>query len=646
MSEVPWGGWPIMSQDNYAHITNVNKFISSMVWILGFGIAVVAIYTSAFGIIDEIYQRSITVAVALILMILSSPLANLYSSKNGYVKAGQWCIDLVLIFLVILSIFWFSSVYDELEGGLYSFLPLDIAVGCGGLIVIIEMTRRCFGFPLAFFAVLTFCYALFGADLPWIFAHGGYDLESVMRTVWYSFDGVFGFIVIIVISLIFIFIIFGTVLEATGAGSTLLKISVSLTGALRGGPAHAAIAASGFFGTISGAVTANVVGTGVFTIPMIKARGFKSSFAGGVEAAASSGGQFMPPVMGAVAFVMADFTGIPYLTIIAAALIPALFYYGSLFVAVWVESARLGITAIPKNEREVLTRDDWVKSLMFVIPVIVIIGVLITGRSPAAAGLWASIAAVISGFINPLVRKRPQIYIDAIAKGGKQCAQIMVAVAAIGIIVGIMNLTGLGLRFSNMVLAFAGTNLFFALVLMALASLVLGMGLPTIPAYVIIIIIMGGAIEKLGVPKMLVHLFVVYFGVLSAITPPVAIAAYAAAPIAQSNPMSTALQALKLSFVGFIIPFVLIYNPSLSLVYEFEIFAFLSIIFRLSLAIWLMTTALGGVDRGLLPAYSRLIRMVLGIVVLLNFVELQIGGVIASFAILYFDAKKVKRILG
>ena len=219
----------------------------------------------------------------------------------------------------------------------------------------------------------------------------------------------------------------------------------------------------------------------------------------------------------------------------------------------------------------------------------------------------------------------------------------MVAVAAIGIIVGIMNLTGLGIRFSNMVLAFAGTNLFFALVLMAMASLVLGMGLPTIPAYVIIIIIMGGAIEKLGVPKMLVHLFVVYFGVLSAITPPVAIAAYAAAPIAQSNPLHTAFQALRLSFVGFIIPFVLIYNPSLSLVYEFEVVAFISVVFRLSLAIWLMTTALGGVDRDKLSIYSRVLRMVLGITVLLSFVAVQIIGVLASLALLFIEARIAKK---
>ena len=617
---------------------------SIIVWFLSFLVAIVAVYTAAFGIVDEIYQRSITVAVSIVISIFGTSLSRVYKTENLKLKIGQWIIDFALVFLITLSIFWFSSVYDELESGLYSFMPDDLIVGCGGLLVVIEMTRRCYGFPLAFFALITIIYALFGSDLPWIFAHAGYDLEQVMRTVWYSFDGVFGFIVIIVISLIFIFIIFGAMLEATGAGSTLLKISLSLTGALRGGPAHAAIAASGFFGTISGAVTANVVGTGVFTIPMIKARGFKNSFAGGVEAAASSGGQFMPPVMGAVAFVMADFTGIPYIIIIAAALMPALFYYGSLFIAVWVEAGRLGIKSIPKEEREILTRDDWIKSLMFFVPVIVIIGVLVTGRSPAAAGLWATIAGVIMGFINPVIRKKPQIFMHALVKGGEQCARIMVAVAAIGIIVGVMNLTGLGIRFSNMVLAFAGTNLFVALVLMALASLVLGMGLPTIPAYVIIVIIMGGAIEQLGVPKMLVHLFVVYFGVLSAITPPVAIAAYAAAPIADSNPMSTAIQAIKLSIVGFIIPFVLIYNPSLSLVYDFNIIDFVSVVIRLSLAIWLITTALGGVDRASLPLYSRLLRLVLAITMLLTFIEAQLFAVVAAILLLYLDGVNAKNI--
>ena len=615
-----------------------------IVQLIGLAIAVVAIYTSAFGVIDEIYQRSITVAASIVLTVFAVPLTRVHSEAGGPLRAGFWLVDIVLIALMVLSIVWFATVYDELESGLYDFLPTDILIGAGGLLAVMEMTRRVYGWPLASLAVLCIVYALYGEDLPWIFAHAGYDLETVMRTVWYSFDGVFGFIVITVISLIFIFIIFGAVLETTGAGAVLLRIAISVTGGMRGGPANAAIAASGVFGTISGSVSANVVGTGVFTIPMIKERGFKNSFAGGVEAAASSGGQFMPPVMGAVAFVMADVTGIPYLVIIGAALVPALFYYASLFVAVRVEAARLGIEPIPKEERQKVSRQDWKLSLMFIIPIFVIIGVLITGRSPAMAGLWATVVGAGLGLMNSEVRKRPQVYIEALARGGEQCGRIMVAVAAIGIIVGIMNLTGLGIRFSNMILAFAGEGLFFAMLLVALASIILGMGLPTIPAYLIIVLIMGEAMEKLGVPKILVHLFVLYYGVLSAITPPVAIAAYAAAPISKSNPMTTALQALKLSFVGFIVPFVFVYNPSLSLVVGFETIPFIWVVARLSLAIWLMTTALGGVDRAPLPLWSRILRISFGIGALLTITEVQIIAFIAGLALIIIEGRRVKTV--
>ncbi|MDP6427836.1 MAG: TRAP transporter fused permease subunit [Rhodospirillales bacterium] len=618
---------------------NLPKYV---VWIIGFGIAAMAIYTAAFGVIDEIFQRTITVGVSVIMTIFAVPLVSIYKPASALARNMQWAIDIVLAGIMASSIFWFASVYDELESGLYDFLPDDQAVAVGGLIVVLELTRRAFGLPLMLVSLFGILYALLGADLPWIFSHAGYDLEQVLRTVWYSFDGVFGFIVIIVISLIFIFIIFGAVLEATGAGAVLLRIAVSVTGGLRGGPAHAAIAASGLFGTISGSVSANVVGTGVFTIPMIKERGFKAAFAGGVEAAASSGGQFMPPVMGAVAFFMADLTGIPYLTIIAAALMPALFYYGSLFVAVWVEAARAGIKAIPKAERQKVSRQDWLMSLMFVIPIFVIIGALLLGRSPATAGLWATITGAVLGLMNPEVRRKPLVFIQALAKGGEQCGRIMVAVASIGIIVGVMNLTGLGIRFSNMILAFAGEGLFSALFLVAVASLILGMGLPTIPAYFIIVLIMGSAIEQLGISKMLVHLFVVYYGVLSAITPPVAIAAYAAAPIAEANPFSTGMQAIKLSVIGFIVPFVFIYNPSLTLVEGFEVLPFIWVCLRLTLAIWFLTTALGGVDRALLPWWSRGLRIGLGILVLFDQIEVQAAAFLIAFGLLFVDYRRAK----
>jgi len=614
------------------------------IYIIGVLFSLSAIYTSTFGVFDEIYQRTITVGASVVLSLFAFPLLDKARSNWRLGKFFCWLVDAAFMGLITLSIFWFSQVYDELESGLYEFDSLDLTIAGGGLLAVVELTRRAFGMPLASLAVLCLVYALFGQDLPWIFAHAGYDLESTVRTVWYSFDGVFGFIVITVISLIFIFIVFGAVLEATGAGAVLLRIAVSLTGGLRGGPAHAAIAASGFFGTISGSVSANVVGTGVFTIPMIKERGFKNSFAGGVEAAASTGGQIMPPVMGAVAFVMADVTGISYLTIVCAALIPALFYYGSLFVAVWVEAARNNIEPIPKSERPTVSAADWRLSLMFIIPIFVIIGVLISGRSAAMAGLMATATGAILGLMNPEVRRKPSLYVTALAKGGEQCARIMVAVAAIGIIVGVMNLTGLGIRFSNMILAFAGTELFFALCLVALASVVLGMGLPTIPAYLIIVLIMGQAIEQLGVPKLLVHLFVLYFGVLSAIIPPVAIAAYAAAPISGSNPIPTAFQALRLAFVGFIVPFMFIYNPSLTLVEGFEFFPFVSALFRLGLALWVMTTALGGVARRRLSMLSRIARLVLGLLLLIAHIEFQVAGLVGLLCLFVYENQKVRKL--
>jgi len=325
-------------------------------------------------------------------------------------------------------------------------------------------------------------------------------------------------------------------------------------------------------------------------------------------------------------------------------LIPALFYYGSLFVAVWVEAARNNIEPIPKSERPTVSAADWRLSLMFIIPIFVIIGVLISGRSAAMAGLMATATGAILGLMNPEVRRKPSVYVTALAKGGEQCARIMVAVAAIGIIVGVMNLTGLGIRFSNMILAFAGTELFFALCLVALASVVLGMGLPTIPAYLIIVLIMGQAIEQLGVPKLLVHLFVLYFGVLSAIIPPVAIAAYAAAPISGSNPIPTAFQALRLAFVGFIVPFMFIYNPSLTLVEGFEFLPFVSALFRLGLALWVMTTALGGVARRRLSMLSRVARLVLGLFLLIAHIEFQVAGLVGLLCLFVYENQKVRKL--
>ena len=367
---------------------------------------------------------------------------------------------------------------------------------------------------------------------------------------------------------------------------------------------------------------------------MIKRQGFTNSFAGAVEAAASSGGQFTPPIMAAVAFIMAELIGVPYIQIAIAAAIPAFFYYFSLFASVYAEAVRLGIEPLPKDQIPVLTKDDWVDSMRFIAPLVIVVAVLFAGRSPAMAGFYAIVAAIVTGVSIDLIhgekRKHIRVYvqqlIDALQKGGGRCAQIMVAVGSIGIVIAVVSLTGVAGNFGTLVAELAEGSLFAALAVTALACLILGMGLPTLPAYLFIVLFVGPVIGQLGIPMLLVHMFVLYFGVLSNVTPPVAIAAYAAAPIARSNPMSTGFVAIKIAAVGFKIPFILVYYPSISFVIGFDWTEFVWILLRLPVAVWLIATAFIGCDQHALSFVERLVRGSLAVVMLIVDPTMQIAG--------------------
>ncbi len=586
-------------------------------WIFGLALASLSIYTAGFGLLDDVLQRTLMVSVSVVAVALAEPLAKRFPDLPAGGKILLWTVDLVIVAAMTLSIFWVFRLQDSLWEGVYEFTALDLFFAASGMVALLEITRRAMGLPLAMIGVLAIAYGLFGEYLPWILNHPSYSLEETLQAIWYSFDGVFGLPAAVVGGQIFVFFVFGAMLLGTGAGATLLKVSTTVTGRLRGGPAHAAIVSSALFGTISGSVTANVVGTGVFTIPMTKSRGFAAHFAGGVEAAASTGGQFMPPVMGAAAFLMAEMLGVSYLTVTFAALLPSMFYYGSLFVAVSVEAARKNLKPIPEAERPRLTREDWKQMLTFVIPVCVIVFTLIMGRSPAVVGLFGLLATVATGLIfNPELRRNPGQLIDSLAQGGMAGARIMVAVGTIGIVVGVLSFTGLGIEFAMTVMSLGGDSLIISLILTMFACLVLGMGLPTLPAYLIIVLIMGPALQQLAVPPLTTHLFVLYFGVLSAITPPVAVAAFAAAPIAGSHPLRTAVTAMRLAAVGFIIPFVFVYHPSLLLGEEFQLWPLLWIALRLVLAIWLLTTGLAGYDKTKLSYLGRGVRVAIGVLVL------------------------------
>ncbi len=602
-------------------------------WI-GFVLAAAAIYGAGpFPFIEQGIRLGGAIGSAVMITLALKPLAKEFGGDSYNRRLVLWIIDIVILIGFIFTLFNFAEVYESLWDGVIILETPTLIVGFFGTMVIIEMVRRAFGIILPIICIIMLAYAQFG-DLPGIFGHRGFTFEEVVEVSWFSFSGVFGRPTDIVSSIVLVFIVFGAILEATGATTILLKMATTATARIRGGTAHSAIVASALFGTISGSPVANVVGTGVFTIPMIKRQGFSNSFAGAVEAAASSGGQFTPPIMAAVAFIMAELIGVPYIQIAIAAAIPAFFYYFSLFSSVYAEAVRLGIEPLPEDQIPVLTKDDWIESMRFIVPLVMVIAVLFAGRSPAMAGFSAIVSAFIVGVgIDMIyVEKRQHILtygkqlIDALQKGGAQCAQIMVAVGSIGIVIAVVSLTGVAGNFGTLVAELAEGSLFSALAVTALACLVLGMGLPTLPAYLFIVLFVGPVVKDLGIPILLVHMFVLYFGVLSNVTPPVAIAAYAAAPIAGSNPMTTGFQAIKIAAVGFMIPFILVYYPSISIVIGFDWTEFIWILVRLPIAVWLVATAFIGCDQHPLPAYERVLRTASAVAMLIVDPTLQIGG--------------------
>ena len=576
--------------------------------ILGAAMSLFAIYVATFGVFDNVLVSGLTVLLALLYGFVA------WRGSEGS-PAPTWMLvlhGLLAAATIFLVLDWARLMFEQE----FSFVDISLTQDILAWIsfaLISYLTYRFFGIPMLLVIVMAGVYVLAPAGI----GGGNEDWTRVAENLWFSTDGSFGRPVEVVGRIVLIYVVLGAVLQAAGAGEVLLKIAFAATGRLAGGPAHAAIVGSALFGTMSGAAVANVVSTGVFTIPVIKKVGFSARFAGGVEAAASTGGQIMPPVMGAVAFLMSDVTGIPYLQIIVAALIPALMYYGSLFVFVSVEARRKNIKPLPRSERKRITRDDMIKSLAFWAPLAVIVGVLVTGRTAQNAGAYATTVAFVACLILFPEFRHPKKWWEALVEAGRSCSVLMIVVAGIGFVIGVVNMTGVGIMFAENVLAYAHDNLAIALVMVMLASLFLGMGVPTGAAYLIIAIVLGPAISSLGVPIIAAHLFMLYFAVLSSVTPPVALSAFAAAPIAGAKPMETGWAAVRLAAPGFIIPFLFVYHPDVLLITEnASIGGAVWACAAFAVSTWGLVTGLVGWDGRTLPYWQRAIRLVAGIAVL------------------------------
>jgi len=436
----------------------------------------------------------------------------------------------------------------------------DLIFGTAFIVIVLEATRRVIGLALPITALCFVAYALFVARV----APG-----SVIEINYLTTEGIFGIPLSVSATYVILFIIFGAFVERSGAGKMFMDFALSLTGHSVGGPAKVAVITSGLFGTISGSAVANVMTTGTFTIPMMMRLGYRPAFAGAVEAVASTGGQIMPPIMGAAAFVMAEFLGVSYLTVAAFALVPALLYYVAVFVAVHFEALRTGMKGLPREECPRLVDVLKERGHLF-IPLLIIVGVLVAGYSAPYAAMFGILSVVPVALMRKSTRKEINLkgIVDALESGARGTLAIAAACACAGIVIGAIAQTGLGLTFTSFVLAVAQNNLIPALILTMIAGIILGMGLPTTPAYIIQVALLVPALVKLGIVLQAAHLFVFYFAILSAITPPVALAVYAACGLSRSSLWDTGWSAVKLGATGYIVPFMFAFAPALLLIGE------------------------------------------------------------------------------
>lgn len=451
--------------------------------------------------------------------------------------------------------------------------PLDVAIGIVGILVLFESCRRIVGLPIMIIAGSFIVFAFAGKYLPGFLHHRGYSLQRVVCHLFYNTEGIMGTPIGACSTFIFLFILFGALLEKTGIGHFFIDVCNAVAGGASGGPAKVAVLSSALLGTVSGSSVSNTVGSGSFTIPMMKKLGYKGEFAGAVEAAASTGGQIMPPIMGAAAFLMAESLGLPYITIVKAAIVPAILYFTGIFITVHLEAKKLGLKGLPKDQLPRFMPLLLKKGYM-ILPLVVIIYFLCAGKTAVFAALMGIIACVLVGFgvsVSDLAHGRKPSFggkdiVEIMCTAARNIISVAIACGMAGIIIGIVTLTGLGLRLGNGLVMLAHGKLLLTLVFTMVASIILGMGAPTTANYLITSTITAGAIISLGIEPLAAHMFAFYFGIIADVTPPVALAAIAGAAIAKAKPMKTALNATKLAIGAFIIPYMFVYNSKMLMI--------------------------------------------------------------------------------
>jgi TRAP transporter 4TM/12TM fusion protein len=528
-------------------------FAVAVIWSL------VQLYTAAFGVFPPTLQRAPHVGFALLLIYL------LYPMRRGSRSNTIPWYDYICAALGVAVALYHVIYYRDLIMRAGAFTRIDMIISIIAILLVLEATRRLAGPVVVVLATFFLIYGYFGPYFPGFLSHRGFSLLRITTHSWISAEGILGVPIKVSSTFIFLFMIFAAFLKSTGIGDWLTELAVGLTGYATGGPAKAAVIASAAQGTVSGSSVANTVGTGSVTIPLMKSIGYRPEFAGAVEAAASTGGQLMPPIMGAAAFIMTEFTNIPYWQIALSAAIPAVLYFTGIFVTVHFEAKRTGLEGLPRNQLpnwRKLLREKW----FLATPIVGIVFFLVAGYTPMKAAFYGILLCILASMILKETRMSLWDIIKTLETGARSALPVVVACASAGIIVGIVTLTGLGVKLAGGIVKLAGGNIYLTMLFTMCTSIVLGMGVPTTANYIIQATVSAPALISLGVPPIAAHLFVFYFGIVADITPPVALAAFAGSGIAGSNPLRTGFEAFKLGFAAYLVPYIFALSPVLVLV--------------------------------------------------------------------------------
>ncbi len=527
----------------------------SFIVLLAVAAAVLHLYSAGFAPLTALALRPLHLALLGALGFLGATAGN-KPQRDRPGASGA-----VLAVLLAASCLYLVSQHQALVTRAGTARPSDLVAGAIAVLLVLELARRTVGMALVCVALLALAYSQIGPWLPGLLGHRGYSPARVIEHLYLGTEGIWGVPLGVSADFVFLFILFGTLLDRAGGGQLLIALARKVAGNSRGASAKTAAVSSAFMGSLSGSAVANVVTTGTLTIPMMKRAGFKAHLAGAIEAAASTGGQIVPPVMGAGAFILATWTNIPYIRVATAAILPALLYYIALLAGIHFAAARAGIVTTPETPAGTAAA----RRLHLLLPLAGIVVLLAFGRSPMRAAFWGVALAFASAMVLPATRFSLATLRSTLVTAASGAVQVAAACAAAGVIVGIATLTGVGLRMSGLIITLSGGHLLLGLVWTALAGIVLGMGLPTTAAYVVLAALGAPALVQLGAPLLAAHLFIFYFGCISNVTPPVSLAAYAAAGIAEAPAFRTAVTALLLAATGFIIPFAFVFAPALLL---------------------------------------------------------------------------------